>query len=58
MLASVLETVRTLSADLIWATARLPAVRFYQRCGFEAGDQMRVQPTNAPMRYVWRLTGK
>ena len=57
MLTSVLETV-ALSADLIWATARPPAVRFYQRCGFEAGEELRVQPTNAPMQYVWRLTGK
>jgi len=58
MLASVLETVRNLSGDLIWATARPSAVTFYRRCGFQAGEEMLVPPTNAPMRYVWRLTGK
>jgi GNAT superfamily N-acetyltransferase len=55
MLAMVLEPARARGADLIWATARPPAVGFYQRCGFEAGEEMTIQPTGARMRYVWRL---
>ena len=38
---------------LIWATARPSALGFYRRCGLSAGEEMRVQPTNARMRYVW-----
>ena len=53
MLAEVLSEVCDRGGDLIWATARPTAVSFYQRYGFEAGDEMRVAPTNAPMRYVW-----
>jgi len=53
LLAAVLETVGTRGADLIWATARPSAVGFYRRCGFAAGEVMRVQPTNVRMRYVW-----
>jgi GNAT superfamily N-acetyltransferase len=53
MLDGVLCQVRDRGGDLVWATARPTAVGFYQQCGFEAGDEMRVAPTNAPMRYVW-----
>ncbi len=53
LLSAVVGTVRDRGGDLIWATARPSAVAFYQLCGFEAGDEMRVQPTNARMRYVW-----
>ena len=53
MLTKIIAAVASDDGDLIWATARHPAVGFYQRCGFEAGDETRVQPTNAPMRYVW-----
>lgn len=53
LLATVVEKVSDRGGDVIWATARPAAVRFYQRCGFDAGQEMRVQPTNAPMQYVW-----
>jgi hypothetical protein len=55
MLAMVLEPVRARGGDLIWATARPSAVGFYQRCGFDVGEEMIIQPTGARMRYVWRV---
>ena len=55
ILAMVLEPVRARGADLIWATARPSAVGFYQRCGFEVGGEMTIQPTSARMRYVWQV---
>lgn len=53
LLTCVVGQVRERGGDMIWATARPSAVEFYRRCGFEAGDEMRVEPTNAAMRYVW-----
>ena len=55
MLAMVLELIRARGADLIWATARPSAIGFYQRCGFEVGEEMTIQPTGARMWYVWRM---
>jgi hypothetical protein len=50
----IIAHVVSRGGDLIWATARRSAVAFYQRCDFEiGGEETRVQPTNAPMRYVW-----
>lgn len=55
MLVEVTAAVAAEGGDLIWATARPSAVRFYKRCGFEAGDETRVAPTQALMQYVWLL---
>jgi ribosomal protein S18 acetylase RimI-like enzyme len=55
MLATVLHQIRSRGADLVWATARPSAVEFYQRCGFEIGGAMIIQPTGATMHYVWRM---
>ena len=52
MLHGILSEVRDRGGDLVWATARHASVGFYLRCGFEAGDEMRVSPTNVSMRYV------
>jgi ribosomal protein S18 acetylase RimI-like enzyme len=53
MLTKIIAEVVSGGGDLIWATARPTAVGFYQRCGFEVGEKTRIQPTNAPMQYVW-----
>ena len=55
MMARVLRHVGALGGDLIWATARPSAVGFYQRCGFEVGEELSIQPTSATMQYVWRM---
>ena len=55
MMARVLRHVGALAGDLIWATARPSAVGFYQRCGFEVGEELSIQPTSATMQYVWRV---
>lgn len=53
LLESIVGTLRTRGADLIWARARPTAVGFYQRFGFQLGDSVVVQPTGAVMRCVW-----
>jgi GNAT superfamily N-acetyltransferase len=55
MMVALLERVGAVDADLIWATARPSAVGFYQRCRFEVGEEMTIQPTRATMHYVWRV---
>src|SRR5262249_25695345 len=53
LLESIVGTLRTRGADLLWARARPTALGFYQRFGFQLGDSVVVQPTGATMRYVW-----
>ena len=53
LLRKVIDEVVLDGGDLLWATARLSAVDFYRRCGFQAGEVFTIAPTNAPMQYVW-----
>ena len=57
LLGVLFSELRTLHADLVWATVRASAVTFYLANGFVVGDEFRIAPTNAWMRDAWTSIG-
>ncbi len=52
-----LDHLKTLHADLLWANAREPAMRFYERLGFKkAGERFHIEGIGPHFLVVKRLT--
>jgi hypothetical protein len=54
MLAAVVDHVVSWGGGLLWCKARLPAVVFYERGGFEVGSDPWDEPHIGPHVAMWR----